>query len=557
VASRLTEHLRRLSALLSEASMTLEVMAAELDARPERAPAPAPAAPPAPAPTPPTLRAATVELPPERDVPWDDIVERAIELLGKEPRRTWKPAELCRAVRDSGIAIESLQGLHFGIMPRLRQRGAIREGSGGFLASELLAKSPEAAPQPEPRPSAPEPKPKPPRELPWAQMISAAANVLHQDPDRAWGQAELVRAVRDFGVPLDNLQGIHFGLTGRLIGLGIADADKDGKLRLSSLVGGRDTAPGTAAAAARAEEPRDEVDALAEEIDACEIVLVRMPVEQRTAQVAVWAGRARDLQDRWKDGAVSNERRGALRRVFGRLTRITRELQCEWIDALTPGWSAPWPVYIAWQDALLSGEQAPLLTEEQQALARARLRGLFLPNRHVSAREATPVIADAAEVLDAGDDDLRAARERFGEVRRAVPPAVRKAAPDSVPQVKAPEAVLALTRGKRAVIVGGTGTREEHRVKLQAVLEVAELDWATSERGATGAFARVEERVKHGTYDLVIFLAGYTSHKSVPLLRACKARGVPLVYVPRGYSAAQVVAAIEEQLAQRGATEPA
>ena len=63
-------------------------------------------------------------------------------------RRTWKPAELCRAVRDSGVAIESLQGLHFGLMPRLRQRGAVREGAGGFQASELLAKE-------SPAPSAP------------------------------------------------------------------------------------------------------------------------------------------------------------------------------------------------------------------------------------------------------------------------------------------------------------------------------------------------------------------------------------------------------------------
>ncbi len=108
--------------------------------------------------------------------------------------------------------------------------------------------------------------------------------------------------------------------------------------------------------------------------------------------------------------------------------------------------------------------------------------------------------------------------------------------------------MLECTRGKRAVIVGGTGTREDHRVKLQKLLELDELDWATVERGASGAFGRIEERVKHGTYDVVLFLAGYTSHKSVPLLKACKAIGVPLVYLPRGYSAAQVVHAIQEQL---------
>jgi hypothetical protein len=69
-----------------------------------------------------------------------------------------------------------------------------------------------------------------------------------------------------------------------------------------------------------------------------------------------------------------------------------------------------------------------------------------------------------------------------------------------------------------------------------------------SERGAASHYARLEERVKHGSYDFVLFLAGYTSHKAVPFLRVCRARGVPLVYLARGYSLTQVVLAIEEQL---------
>lgn len=562
--------------------MSLDVIAAELERRaddlapsPQAAtPAPEPSAPapqtatPAPQPSAPAPRppepapeaAAEPETEPEApraDIPWDDVVDRAIELLRAEPNRTWKPAELCRAVRDSGVPLDSLQGVHFGLMPRLRQRGAVREGAGSFKASELLAKDREL---PVPPPSAPVPataapaipEAKPKRELPWAELISTAARILHDDPDRAWGQAELVRAVRDAGVPLDNLQGIHFGLTGRLVGLGIADADNEGKLRLSSLVGGRDTAADRAAT--RDAEPQDEVDALAEEVDACEIVLERMPPEQRTAQVAVWAGRAREIQDRWKDAAPSDGRRGALRRVFGRLTRITRELHCEWIDALTPGWSMPWTIYIAHQTAQLAGEEAPLLDEEWQTLWRATLRGLLLPNRHVSPRDAAAVIAQASEWLAPEDDDLRAAKARFGDARRAVPPTVRRAPsakplePAAEPNVTVSGPVLAATRAKRAVIVGGTGAREEHRVKLQKLLELEELEWVTVERGATGAFPRVEERIRHRTYDLVLFLAGYTSHKSVPVLKTCKAMQVPLVYLPRGYSAAQVVKAIEEQL---------
>lgn len=621
--SRLTRELRKLSSLLAQAAASLEVVAAELEqvasaplpvaeaspppsAPPPSAPppkaeaSPPPSAPPPsePPPSAPPPSAPPPSAPPAAEPPWEDLVERAVELLRAEPRRTWRPAELCRAVRDSGVPLASLQGLHFGLMPRLRQRGAVREGAEGFQASKLLAQEAEAAGEPEQ-------PPRPRRELPWAEIIPAAMALLRADPDRLWGQAELVRAVRDSGVALDNLQGIHFGLTGRLTGLGAVDCTPDGKLRLGALVGGRELTPASASAAAPAQAaPGDEVDALAEEIDSCEFLLDRLPPELRTAQVAVWAGRARQLQEqREGDAAVSSERRSALRRVFGRLTRITREQQCRWIDALTPGWSMDWNVYVAHETSLLTGEDAPLLDEEVRALFRAKLRGLLLPARHqVAQAEARELIDAAAARLAPEDDDLRAARLKFNVPPRAVPPTIRRpadaspaglpprpspaappatAAPAPAPAAPAPgasapagsapsaagasqarpsaprlllevpAAVLGRTRGKRAVIIGGTGAREEHRQKLHALLQTAELDWVFVERGASGSFGRVQERVKAGSYDLVLFLAGYTSHKSVPLLNACKACGVPLVYLARGYSAAQVVRAIDEQLGPR------
>ncbi len=573
--NRLTHELRRLAKLLSEAAASVEVIADELGARQQEA---APIASPSFA----TVDEALTELdaPAEPSAtPWEAMVERALSLLRQDPARTWKPAELTRAVRDSGIAVASLQGAHFGLLARLRQVGAIREGDAGFQASALLD-GPSAPALPIAEESEPA-GPKVRRELPWGQIVPAAMALLRAEPDRRWGQSELVRAVRDSGVPLDNLQGIHFGLTGRLSGLGAIDIDEQGRLRLGILVGGHGAAPETARAVTTVpeEEPIDEVDSLAEEIDACELFLESMTPEQRSAQLAVWAGRARELQDRWKEEpSITAERRGALRRVFGRLSRITRDQRSGWIDALTPDWTMSWPVYIAFHAARLRGEPALLTDEDQRALARATLRGLLLPTRkHVAAQEAARIIEEAALVLDEEDDSMREVEARFGKVTRAVPPFVRSAPSPSAPpasvaappvsalrvaprpspepapvRVSVSEAVLALTRGKHGVIVGGTGAREEHRRVLQEALELVELDWAFSERGATGQFARTEERIKHGTYELVLFLAGYTSHKSVPLLRACKARGVPLVYLPRGYSLAQVARAIEEQLAQVG-----
>ena len=95
----------------------------------------------------------------------------------------------------------------------------------------------------------------------------------------------MVRAVRDSGVPLDNLQGIHFGLTGRLAGLGAIEVDDEGRLRLGVLMGGGAAEPETARAGpATDEEPADEIDSLAEEIDACELFLAGRTRHRRAAR---------------------------------------------------------------------------------------------------------------------------------------------------------------------------------------------------------------------------------------------------------------------------------
>ena len=83
--------------------------------------------------------------------------------------------------------------------------------------------------------------------------------------------------------------------------------------------------------------------------------------------------------------------------------------------------------------------------------------------------------------------------------------------------------------------------RAEALAQRTGLAEVLERNAGTSQ------FAKVEERVRHGSYELVLFLAGYTSHKSVKVLKACKASGVPLVYLSRGYSLAQVEKAIADQ----------
>lgn len=528
---------------------------------------------------------------PREEVPWEAVIDQALALLRATPERVWKPAELTRAVRDAGVALSSLQGVHFGLMARLRALSAIEEREDGFVPAgsspgdgEPDRGIPSRAPRLEPEPQTTEPQPAleaaapeiaaeaPPDRNHWPELISTAMKLLRADPAQRWDPSVLVREARSAGVLIESVQGVQFELASRLVGLGMAEQEPDGMLRLGELAGGRvaNATPRTGPPAAP-REPADAIDALAEEIDACEMFLGSMSDPQRNAQVAIWAGRARELQDEGPaEAPPSPERASALRRVFGRLTRITREHRCGWVDALTPDWVMNWAVYIEFHSALLADEEPALTEAELQAVWRGKLRGLLLPARkHVSPYDAAEVIAKASALLPSEDQELADAVARFGPARVAAPPLIRRAAAaresvapagssaesgstaaegEAAPgTLVVPEAMAKATRGLRALIVGGQGAREEHRRRHQAALGFSELDWEFSERGQASHYARLEERVKSGSYDLVFFLAGYTSHKSVPFLRQCKASGVPLVYLARGYSLAQVVRALEEQ----------
>lgn len=407
-----------------------------------------------------------------------------------------------------------------------RISGLLREAADAV--DRLLA----APAPPEPPPARPSPAPKaPPVDWPWDRIVDAALLLLVRYPDRLWRPAELARAVRDSGVDLPTTRGMHFGLVARLKERDAIVEDDSGALRAF-----------TPAAAA---PPPDEIQILADEIDAGERYLTDLSRRQRTAQVAAWAGQARAFQDA---PIEDPRRRQALTTVFGRLTRITRDIDCGWIDALSRDWSVDWKHYVSWFKGVAAGSWPRLPAEAEQALHRAFLRGLQSPLRRVAAYEAQTTILEALEVLPQDDPDAAAAVARFGlpaEVPKAAPRRSERAEPaPEEERAPIPETVLETTRGRRLLMVGGQGSREEQRRAIQKALQCADLEWVISERGQAAPFVQLEGRIRPGRYDLVLFLAAYTSHKSAAFVRAVKRAEIPLVYLPRGYSVAAVVDAI-------------
>ncbi len=183
-------------------------------------------------------------------------------------------------------------------------------------------------------------------------------------------------------------------------------------------VHGHGHAPSSGGGEARPRVPSlaDPIDALAYEIDEAEQRLIGIGKPERNAHLRAWAGRARLLQDRIRaeGAAASPMRRAALRAVFGRLTRISREQPCGWVDALSEQWTADWEVYIKAAQGAISGTKPDLTPDQEKAYYQALLEGLFHPARRIDVAEVVDLVRDASKAVPADDPSLVKAMTTFG-----------------------------------------------------------------------------------------------------------------------------------------------
>lgn len=108
--------------------------------------------------------------------------------------------------------------------------------------------------------------------------------------------------------------------------------------------------------------------------------------------------------------------------------------------------------------------------------------------------------------------------------------------------------VLAITRSKAALIAGGNGARAAHRKTIQEVLKFDRLDWVFGEIGQAAPYAKLARGMHPGKYDLVFFLSAFAGHSTAcKFIQACRAIGVPVIYITRGYGVNQFIDAIRKQ----------
>lgn len=255
-----------------------------------------------------------------------------------------------------------------------------------------------------------------------------------------------------------------------------------------------------------------------------------------------------------------------MRPLLAGLAQLAKQSRCSWIDALASDWqSDDWDAYVTYNEALAAGQAPELSPEREVIFQRDHVRGLFSAHRRTAAQDAHEVIRDALQVVLPGDPIVARAIQRFGRpAERRMEPSLpqpphrrvtdRKLKEQSVvpADVKtAPAEILAITKGRRALVAGGQGSREAHRAAIEKSLQLEELQWVYGERGKAAHFNALRERMRPGRYDLVFLLASHSGHCSSGLVEACRTANIPLIYLARGYSVVSVIDAIRQQVVAR------
>jgi hypothetical protein len=110
--------------------------------------------------------------------------------------------------------------------------------------------------------------------------------------------------------------------------------------------------------------------------------------------------------------------------------------------------------------------------------------------------------------------------------------------------------LLDLTRGRRALMIGGSA-REDSRRMLQRVFEFEELDWESYEGNRPAFLESLQQRIRNRGVDLVLLLKSFISHHVPEKLRPlCEQVGIPCLMVEHGYGPAQIAETLRRGLAK-------
>lgn len=370
----------------------------------------------------------------------------------------------------------------------------------------------------------------------WEAITDEAVGLLRELSHVEWNAGKLAAELHVRGVLTGSRQGVHWKLL-RKLGDRVTYEGRGERIRLK---------PAPVSTASPAIVPAGtfsaELSALEREVQEGLPALrnAQLHREQRTAQLAVWAGQARALRARATDDR-------ALDRIADLLYTIAdarRGLGCGFIDALTREWEPPsWSAYCRYFDGVVRDIDPHLETEEEQALWSALAQAL-LHRPPPAGRNDWEVFKQAKEILGDDHPSIAAARARLFPPTRSAPPPGPPSRPASAPSRPAPAPIappapaappaprdaLAMTRGRRALVISTLHEAPEARSAYQTAFKFSDFRWLTANETTAHHVDELVRTLTPGKYHLALFV-GPMNHVAERALDACFDAGAQVVTV--------------------------
>lgn len=290
-------------------------------------------------------------------------------------------------------------------------------------------------------------------------------------------------------------------------------------------------------------ELTNKLNEIQQEIKELEQYLPSLTFNQRSSQLAIWAGMTRKVISDAGDIEAKHVMQHIRRRGWGLIAEL-RDLAHKyevWVNALISEWDIEdWDLYIR----SLNTTPPNRSKEEEEVLIEGDLRAMLLRPRRVPPEQARAVLEIAKGVLPANNPILFRANRMFTPIPpKAAPPEE----PAPLPATDVAPEVLALTKNKRILIVGGQGERDANIERFMKDFQLQDCEWLTHEKGKAASVMRAANRLTLSNYDMVLFLTRFTGHAIMGLHAVAKRNGLPVVMCPKGYGVGSIASAISEQ----------
>lgn len=324
----------------------------------------------------------------------------------------------------------------------------------------------------------------------------------------------------------------------------------------------------------------NEIKSLREEMELTEREFPSWIQLERHAILEIWAGKGRKIQ---KEKALSKEDDEELYVIFGIINRLSNEYKPGWVDALNRNFETDWDVYIKDAQAKFQDAMSERLEQEKKKKQQEEINKQLERQKEeerINFNKAVQVVLDdleslikqderddkavhekAKNLLDMGlkanDDRLLVLVEDFSdeeinnifsgkEFRSLRKQVVRLKQEDSEYIKKNFPKVIPFTKGKRVIITGGI-PREERRKQIEEAFEFKSVDWEDCEHGSPRMLSAITERIKRGSYDMILHITSFIGHHwDEELSEACKVNpACRHVRVRHGYGLTRLAHAID------------